>query len=218
MLPHKISGMAFDSAGNVYMPLSEAEDSSANDKSYPIARVELKTGKVSQLKGTFDHAAGLAIRMNADKKEILYIAEENTGRVLTYNLTDDQPGDKPLATGFPKFKDHGIGQLAFDPRGKLFVGWRMDPDDKTSGGIFDVTNGGDFKDFTKTAPLLKAAEFPTDVNGMAFDSKNNLYMGGDNQRFVYVSPFDATKGTFGAFEEFSNDIGGGDCETVAVAP
>jgi hypothetical protein len=216
-LPHKISGMAFDAEGNVYLSLSETEDGNLSSNLYPISRVELKTGKVSQLKGAFDHAKGLAVRMNADKKEILYIAEGNTGRVLTYNLTDDKLDDKPLATGFPKILDHGMGQLAFDQRGKLFVSWRMDPDDKNSGAVFDITNSGDFSDFTKTPPILKAADFTTDVNGIAFDSKNNLYMGGDNH-FVYVSPFDATKGTFGEFVQYANDNGGGDCESVAIAP
>jgi len=217
ILPHKISGMAFDAEGNVYLSLSEAEDASLQGNPYPISRVELKTGKVSQLKGTVDHAKGLAVRANADKKEILYIAEGNTGRVLTYNLTDDAPGDKPLVTGFPAILDHGMGQLAFDPRGKLFLSWQMDPSDRSTGAIFDITNGGDFSDFTKTPPVLMATEFATDVNGMAFDSKNNLYMGGDNH-FTFVSTFDSTAGTFGDFEQYANDNGGGDSESVTVAP
>src|SRR2546426_3584119 len=69
-LPHKICGMAFDAEGNVYLPLSETEDSSLGDNLYPITRIELKTGKVSQLKGTYDHARGLLIRTDANKNEI----------------------------------------------------------------------------------------------------------------------------------------------------
>ena len=216
-LPHKIGGLAFDAEGNAYLSLSEPEDGSLKGTLYPISRVELKTGKVSQLKATFNAAKGLTVRPDANKNEILYIAEENTGRVLTYNLTDDKLDDKPLATGFPPITDHGMAALAFDPRGHLFVAWRMDPNDNTTGAIFDITNGGDFSDFTKTKPILLASAFTTDVNGMAFDSKNNLYMGGDNH-FMFVSPFDASKGTFGEFVQYANDNGGGDCETVAIAP
>jgi hypothetical protein len=216
-LPHKIGGLAFDAEGNAYLSLSETEDGTLNDKLYSISRVELKTGKVSQLKGTFNHAKGLTIRPDANKNEILYIAEENTGRILTYNLTTDKLDDKPLATGFPAGTDHSSAAIAFDPRGHLFVSWRMDPNDKTTGGIFDVTNGGDFSDFTKTKPVLLMSDFQTDQNGMAFDSKNNLYVGGDNT-LMYFSPFDATKGTFGNFVPYGNDNGGGDCETVAIAP
>ncbi len=217
ILPHKISGMAFDAEGNVYLSLSEPEDSSLVGNLYPISRVELKTGKVSQLKSTYNAAKGLAIRPDANKNEILYIVEGNTGKVLTYNLTTDTPGDKPLATGFPAIADHGSGQLAFDPRGKLFVSWQMDPSDVTTGAVFDITNGGDFSDFTKTPPVVMMNDFKTDVNGMAFDSKNNLYMGGDNH-FTFVSPFDAAKGTFGDFVQYANDNGGGDAETVTIAP
>jgi hypothetical protein len=216
-LPHKIGGLAFDAEGNAYLSLSEPEDGSLKGTLYPIIRVELKTGKVSQLKGTFNHAKGLTVRPDANKNEILYIAEENTGKILTYNLTTDKLDDKPLATGFPSRTDHAMAAIAFDPRGHLFVSWRMDPSDNTTGAIFDITNGGDFSDFTKTKPILLMSAFTTDQNGMAFDSKNNLYMGGDNH-FMFVSPFDATKGTFGEFVQYANDNGGGDCETVAIAP
>lgn len=216
-LPHKIGAMAFDAEGNAYLSLSEPEDGDLKGTPLPIVRINLKTGNVSQLNATFNAPKGLVIRPNADGKEILYIAEENAGQVVTYNLTDDKLGDKPLATGFPKLTDHGMAALAFDPRGHLFVAWRMDPDDNRSGAVFEITNGGDFSDFTKTPPILMATEFSTDVNGMAFDSKNNLYMGGDSH-FTWVSPFDAATGKFGEFVEYANDNGGGDSESVVIAP
>jgi hypothetical protein len=221
-IPHKIGGIAFDAEANAYLSVGQTQgqddDSSLNDQTYPISRVEMSTGKVTYLNGTFNHAWGLAIRKNAVGKEILHIAEGNTGRVLTYNLTDNKLDDRPLATGFPAIPDHMGGALAFDPRGKLFVLWRLDPNDGSGGGVFDITAGGDFSDFTKTPPV---AMYPNrmDVQGMAFDSKNNLYVGGDNTNFVWFSPFDATKGTFGEFVQFtSSDNGGGDTETVAIAP
>jgi len=220
ILPHKISGLAFDAEGNAYLSLSEAEDSSLQGNSYPISRVELKTGKVSQLKGTYDHAKGLVIRADpTTKDEILYIVEGNTGRVLTYNLTKDTPDDKPLVTGFPAILDHGVGQLAFDSQGKLFLAIRMDPDDKYSNGIFDISKGFEFKDAASTPPVLMAPDIPADVNGLAFDANNNVYMGGDNNNFVWMSPFDASTGKYGDFAQFtSSDLGGGDAETVFIVP
>jgi hypothetical protein len=62
-----------------------------------------------------------------------------------------------------------------------------------------------------------ASAFGTDVNGLAFDSKNNMYVGGDNH-FTFVSPFDASAGTFGEFTQYATDNGGGDSESVTIAP
>jgi len=218
VLPNKMAAMAFDAEGNAYVSLSETSDSSLVDNSYPIARVELKTGKVSQIKGTYSHARGLVIRPDANKNEILYIFEAGTGKILTYNLTTDTPGDKPLATGFPVILDHGMGQLAFDQNGKLILGQRMDPDDKYTVGIFEISSsGGDFSDFTKTPPLLAPTDFAADVNGLAFDSKNNMFVGGDNH-ITFTAPFDASTGKWGDFVPYAPDNGGGDAETVAIAP
>jgi hypothetical protein len=216
-LPHKISSMAFDAEGNVYIPLSEPEDGSLAGTPYPIYRIELKTGKVSQLKGTYNSARGLLVQTDANKNEILYIVEAGTGKILTYNLTTDTPGDKPFATGFPVILDHGMGILRVDQRGKLMLTYRMDPNDNTTGAVFDISNGGDFSNFTKTPPVLMGFPFTTDTNGLVFDSKNNMYIGGDNH-FTFVSLFDATKGTWGDFNQYANDNGGGDCETLAIAP
>jgi len=220
-LPHKLGGMAFDGEGNVYLTLESTEDENSNGAdptlTMPIARINLKTGAKSTLNGMFNHAKGLAIKANADKSETLYIAEENTGKILTYNLTTDKLDATPFATGFPPITDHGMAEIAFDQRGKLFVTWRMDPQDNTTGAVFDITNGGDFSNFTKTPPILLASAFTTDENGLAFDSKNNMYVGGDNH-FTFVSPFDATKGTFGDFAQYANDNGGGDSESVTIAP
>jgi len=220
-LPHKLGGMAFDAEGNVYLTLESTEDENSNGANpsltLPIARVNLTTGAKSTLNGAFNHAKGLAIKANADKSETLYIAEENTGKILTYNLTTDKLDTKPFATGFPPITDHGMAALAFDPRGKLFATWRMDPNDNTTGAVFDITNGGDFSNFTNTPPILLATEFTTDENGLVFDSKNNMYVGGDNH-FTFVSALDATTGKFGDFTQYANDNGGGDCESIAIAP
>jgi hypothetical protein len=218
-LPHKMASMAFDAEGNVYIPLSEPEDGTLAGTPYPIYRIELKSGKVSTLKGTYNSARGLLITTDANKNEIMYIVEAGTGKILTYNLTTDTPGDKPFATGFPVILDHGMGILAFDKRtpAHLMLTYRMDPNDNTTGAVFDVSNGGDFSNFAKTPPILTGFSFTTDCNGFVFDSKNNMYIGGDNH-FTFVSNYDATKGTWGDFNQYANDNGGGDCESLAIVP
>jgi hypothetical protein len=225
-LPHKVGGLAFDAEGNAYLTLenTQAEDSNGDDPTltFPIARVNLKTGAKSTINGTFNHAKGLVVHPDANGNEILYIAEQETGRILTYNLTTDKLDSKPFATGFPSIGDHGMAALAFDKRtpAHLFVTWRMDPNDNTTGALFDITNGGDFSDLAKTPPVLKDFPFTTDVNGLAFDSKNSVFMGDDgNPGHIYFSLFDATKGTFGDLNSYTtDDLGGGDIETVAIAP
>jgi hypothetical protein len=219
--PHKIGGIAFDAEGNAYLSLGETqpEDDGSPDPrlTEPIVRVNLKSGKVSQLNGRYNHAWGLAIRPDANKNEILYIVEGNTGRVLTYNLTTDKLDAAPFATGFPTpGTDHMSGALAFDPRGHLFVAWRMDPTDDTTGGLFDITNGGDF---TNATPALLMSTFKTDVNGLVFDANNDAIMGGDNSFVVWMSPFDPKTGKFGDFVDYTGSgSGGGDNETMAIVP
>lgn len=207
--PSKMCGLAFDAAGNAYMTNSEVGKQ-------PIARIDMKTGKVSTLKGEYDGPRGLAILTDANKKEILYIVEGGTGIILSYNLTDDKPGDKPFATGFPVFASHQGGALAVDRRnGHLMLLISTDPNDENTGAVFDITAGGEFKDLTKTPPLVK---YPNrmDVNGLSIDSKGNLYVGGDNTHMVWVSTLDAAAGKYGAFQQLNNDSG--ECETVTVAP
>jgi glucose/arabinose dehydrogenase len=207
--PTKMVAMVFDTAGNAYITNSEVGRQ-------PIAKVDPSTGKVSTLNGDYDGPRGLAIRKDANNKEILYIVEGATGNVLTYNLTDNTPGDKPFATGFPGQADHQGGSLAFDPRGRLMLHWRMDPDDEHSGGVFDITAGGDFKDFAKNPPLV-LTPMRMDVNKMSIDSKNNIYLGGDNTNVTWVSTFDAATGKFSDFVELTPATQG-EAETTAVAP
>jgi glucose/arabinose dehydrogenase len=216
--PQKLCGLVFDAAGNAYLSLSEAAESAANRQPHPIVRVDTKTGSVTELPVAYDHARGLAIATTADKKEILYIVEAGTGRVLSYNLTDNQPGDKPLATGFPPMADHVPGSIALDPRGHLFVLWRMNRDDantadENSGGLFDITNGGDFSDVSKTPPLVKT-QFRMDVNQMAFDSQNYLYLTGNDSKTVWVSPFQGDV----FFQALAFAVNVGNCDAIAIAP
>jgi hypothetical protein len=173
---------------------------------------------VTALPGEYDHARGLAIATTADKKEILYIVEAGTGRVLTYNLTDNLPGEKPLATGFPPLTDHVAGSIAIDPRGRIMLLWRMNPNDantadENSGGLFDITNGGDFSDFVKTPPLVRT-QFPLDVNQFAFDSQNYLYFPGSDSRTVWVCSFQGDV----FFQAVAYSVNVGNCEACAVAP
>jgi hypothetical protein len=200
----KVCGLAFDAAGNAYVSNSE------NGKQ-AIARVA-SDGKISALPVQYDRPRGLAIRKDADNKEILYIAEGGSGSILTYNLTDDKPGDKPLATGFVKVDNHQPGSVVVDPRGRVLVLWKRDPDDSNSGAVFDVTDGGDFA--SKDPVLDLGGAIRMDVNEMAVDSKNNLYIASDGSGEVYMSPF--VDGKFGDIESFASGMG--DCEAVAIAP
>jgi len=220
--PHKIGAIAFDAEGNAYLTLGQTqeEDSASSDPNLrePIVRVNLKTGAVSNLIGLYNHAWGLAVRPDANKNEILYIVEGGTGSVLTYNLTTDKLDAKPFATGFPLSTDHLSGAIAFDQRtpSHLFVAWRMDPNDNTTGGLFDITAGGDF---SKATPALLMSTFKTDVNGLVFDANNNAIMGGDNSFVVWMSPFDPKTGKFGDFVDYTGSgSGGGDNETMAIVP
>jgi sugar lactone lactonase YvrE len=192
---NKFCGLAFDAAGNAYIANGEAD-------MQPIARVD-PTGKVSQLTGEFNRPRGLAVQ-----GDTLYICESANGQVLAYNLKDNTV--KPFATGFQKLDDHTAGQLAIDPRGHILVLWKMDPDDENSGGVFDITAGGDF---SGKAPLLKPT-FRCDMNQMAVDSKNNLYAMGDGGGNMWISRFDGSK--FADFVEFATGLG--DSEAMAIAP
>jgi sugar lactone lactonase YvrE len=191
----KYCGLAFDQAGNAYIANGEAD-------MQPIVRVD-PTGKVSQLTGQFNRPRGLAVQ-----GDTLYIAESAAGRVLAYNLKDNTA--KPFATGFLAGDDHTSAQLAIDPRGHIFVLWKMDPDDENSGGVFDITAGGDF---TGKAPILKPT-FRCDMNQIAVDSKNNLYAMGDGGGNLWVSRFDGTQ--FAEFVELATGLG--DSESMAIAP
>lgn len=211
--PGKTDGIAFDAAGNIYLDSSENGDQ-------PIMKVT-PDGKVSPLKGTYNEPKGLAIKKDANNKEILYIAQGSDGTIQSYNLTDDQPGTQPFAKGFLALDDHTPGQLAVDPRGHLMVLWRLDDTDKNTPALFDITNGGDFSDVTKTPPVAKGT-FRSDVNEIAIDSQNNVYAAGNDSHSLWMSKFDSAKGTFADFTAIAGTAANlgdlNDSEACAVAP
>jgi WD40 repeat protein len=194
----KYGGLVFDPAGNAYI----ANGDSGTDPQ-PILRVD-PTGKVTQLTGVFENPHGLAVL-----NDTLYIGESNTGRVLAYNLKDNTV--KPFATGFVQGTDHVASQLAVDPRGHLLVLWKVDPDDEHTPGLFDITAGGDF---AGKSPIAKGT-FRLDMNQIAVDSKNNVYVAGNDSHRVWISRFSADK-----FADFVELNGGdvGDSEAIAIAP
>lgn len=190
--PSKLCGMVFDQAGNAYITNSESG-------MQPVDRVA-PDGKITTLKGQFDRPRGLAIQ-----GDTLYIAESGTGSVLAYNLKDDSV--KPYATGFEKINDHTPGSLVIDPRGRLLTLWK---DADGNANLYDITGGGSF---TGKQPLLQVG-FRMDINQMAVDSKNNLYIAGDGSGTLWQCKF--SNGKFAAEESFADDLG--DHEAVAVAP
>jgi hypothetical protein len=213
--PTKLCGIAFDAAGNVYLDNSEPGGN-------PIMKVA-PDGKVSALKGTYDGPRGLAVAKDANSKEILYIAQASDGTVQTYNLTDDQPGTEAFATGFKTIADHTPGSIVVDHRDHILLLWRTSDSDgnnnyDNSGAVFDITKGGDF---SSTFPVLKT-QFRMDVNQMAVDSLNNLYIAGNDSRTCWMSTFDSSKGTYTSLVPISGTAANlgdvGDSEAIAIAP
>jgi hypothetical protein len=94
-----------------------------------------------------------------------------------------------------------------DRRGHLLVNW------STSGagtGIYDITAGGDFSNAT---PIV-AATYSIDVNQIAVDDSNDIFVAGADSDNMYVSRFAA--GAWSAFVVFATGLG--DTESVGVAP
>jgi hypothetical protein len=182
--PSKLCGMAFDAAGNVYI-------SSSEQGAQPIMKVTL-AGQISALKGTYNEPKGLAVKKDANNKEVLYIVQAGDATVQTYNLTDDQPGTQAFAKGFTQLDNHVPGSIVVDHLGHILVLWRTRSDDannadENSGALFDITNGGDFSSAT---PLVKT-QFRMDVNQMAVDSQNNVYIAGNDSHTCWMSKFDS---------------------------
>jgi hypothetical protein len=215
--PNKMCGIAFDGASNIYLTSSE-------NGAQPIMKVT-PAGKVSPLKGTYNLPRGLAVKKDASNNEILYIVQAGDATIQTYNLTTDTPGTSAFAKGFPQQDNHTPGSIVVNHQGQILVLWRLDPSDannafdSNSGAVFDITAGGDFSDLTKTPPLVHT-QFRMDVNEMAVDSQNNLYIAGNDSRTCWMSPFNGGKyGPCVAFSGFgANQANLGDSEAVAVAP
>jgi hypothetical protein len=213
--PSKMDGMAFDAAGNVYLDSSE-------QGAQPIMKVT-PDGKFSALKGTYNLPKGLAVKKDANNKEILYIVQGGDATVQSYNLTDDQPGTQPFAKGFTQLDNHVPGSIVVDHQGRILVLWRTRSDDannanENSGALFDITNGGDFSAAT---PLVKT-QFRMDVNQMAVDSQNNVYIAGNDSHSTWMSKFDSSTGKYATCVAIAGNEANlgdvGDSEAVAVAP
>lgn len=218
--PTKMQGIAFDAASNIYIDSSEQGDQ-------PIMKVTPDGKTVSALKGTYNEPKGLAVKKDANNNEILYIVQASDATVQTYNLTTDTPGTQPFARGFPQLDNHVPGSIVVDHQGHILVLWRLDPTDSNneldsnSGALFDITNGGDFSDLTKTPPLVHT-QFRMDVNEMAVDSQNNVYAAGNDSQTCWMSKYDSSTGKYANFVAFSGrhasqpDLG--DSEAMAIAP
>jgi hypothetical protein len=214
--PGKMCGIAFDAAGDVFVNNSEKG-------AQPIMKVA-PDGKVSALQGTYDQPRGMAVLKNAQNQEILYVAQASDGTVRAYNLTDDQPITAAFATGFPVIANHTPGSMVVDRRGHILLLWRTSSTDGNSGAVFDITAGGDFSNLQNTPPLVSTL-FRMDVNQMAVDSQNNLYVAGNDSQTLWLSlflgdqytgfiPIAGQEATY--INDGVNDIA--DCEAVAIAP
>jgi hypothetical protein len=190
-----IEGMARDASGNFYLANSEAGLTQ-------IAKVTpgADGGAITYLPTSFDNPANLVVAGN-----VLLVAEGNKGRVVAHDIVSGN--EAVWATGFVPGSSHISASLVVDRRGHLLVNW------STSGagtGIYDITAGGDF---TNATPIV-AATYSIDVNQIAVDDANDIFVAGADSDNMYVSRFAA--GAWGAFVVFATGLG--DNESVGVAP
>jgi hypothetical protein len=190
-----IEGMARDASGNFYL---------ANSESGPtqIAKVTpgADGGAITYLPTSFDNPANLLVAGN-----VLLVAEGNKGRIVAHDIVSGN--EAVWATGFVAGTSHISASLIVDRRGHLLVNW------STSGagtGIYDITAGGDFSNAT---PIV-AATYSIDVNQMAVDDANDIFVAGADSDNMYVSRF--TAGAWSPFVVFATGLG--DNESVGVAP
>jgi outer membrane protein assembly factor BamB len=186
-----LEGMALDEDGNAYV-------SNGDGGRQRVVRVS-PAGVVSALAGTYDNATGLWVCGRT-----LLIAEGNTGRVLAHDLTSG--AEAPHARGFRASPTHLSGQLAVDHRGRVLVLWS----NALGTGLFDITAGGDLSAARPLVPYTAGI----DVNQIAIDADNNVYVAGDGTSNLYVSRF--TAGVFAPFVVFARGLG--DTESVAIGP
>ncbi|MGI8553900.1 MAG: SMP-30/gluconolactonase/LRE family protein [Dehalococcoidia bacterium] len=186
-----VEGLTFDGNGNAYV-------TSGENGAQPVAKVT-PGGSVSYLSPSPVNPTGPAVIGGT-----LYVSEGDSGSVLAYPLEGGQPA--PFATGFQKASSHFSGQMAVDPRGRLILLWSTG----SESGLFDISGGGDF---SAQLPLVTAS-FRIDLNQIAIDGANNVYVAGDGEGTLNISRFSG--GSFAPFEVFVDGLG--DTESVAVVP
>ncbi len=186
-------GMAFDPDGNAFISNTELGVQ-------PVAIVA-PDGTVGYLPDLYDNPIGLAV-LNG----LLYIVEGGQGQVWTWDLSS---GDRELfATGFRPGGSHVSGALTVDRYGRLLLM------SSTGGafGVYDISAGGDF---TGLDPLVPApASFYVDINGIAVDRANNLYLSSGRVGTIYKSHYHRQTDTYKPFEAFVTGLD--DTEVVAV--
>ncbi|MBI5514425.1 MAG: hypothetical protein HY909_11695 [Deltaproteobacteria bacterium] len=187
-----IEGLANDEDGNLFL-------SNGDGGRQRVVRVS-SAGAASPLPGMYDNPTGLWVC-----GRVLLISEGGAGRVLSHDLVTGV--DTPYARGFRPAGTHISGQLHVDHRGRVLVLWSTAA---AGTGLFDITGGGDFA----TARPVVPYPFAIDVNQIAIDASNNIYVAGDGGGVLYVSRFRA--GAFAPFEVFARGLG--DTESVAVGP
>jgi hypothetical protein len=189
--PGDTLSLAFDDAGNAYI-------GSDDNQVGPIA-VLAPDGSVDYLPGPFSNVRSLLV-LNG----VLYIAEGGPGRVLLYDLSSGETTE--LATGFATGGTNISGALTVDQRGRVLTLWAGAH--VRNWGLIDITDGGDFAD---EDPAVRAP-FRIDVNQMAVDSNNNLYVAGNESGAVWICLFDGKQ--FGPMQVFVDGMG--DNESVMV--
>ena len=194
-----IAGIARDADGNFYL-------SSSDNGPTQIAKVALgKDGGTSTLLPTpRDNPTGLVVCNGA-----LFVSEGNKGRVVRHDLASGVETD--FATGFVAGAGHVSGMMVVDQRGHLLVNWKATGGDAGGvQGIFDITAGGDFSNATPRV----VCDFYTDVNPIAVNEANDLFVAGASTGALYVAR--AAGEGWSPFVVFAQGLM--DTESVGVGP
>jgi hypothetical protein len=190
-----VEGMARDASGSFYLANSEAGQTQ-------LAKVTpgADGGAITYLPTSFDDPASLFVAGN-----VLLVAEGNKGRIVAHDIVSGN--EAVWATGFVPGSSHISTSLVADRRGHLLVNWNTSTAGK---GIYDITAGGDFSSAT---PMV-AIDFNIDVNQIAVDDANDIFVAGADSGNVYVSRF--ASGAWSPFAVFATGLG--DNESVGIAP
>jgi hypothetical protein len=196
-----VEGMARDANGVFYLSNSETGMTQ-------IARVTpgVDGGASERLPTAFDDPTGLVVCGG-----VLLVAEGNKGRVVAHDLASG--AESVWASGFAMAGSHISAQMVVDRRGHLLLNWKSSAAGSAQ-GIFDITAGGDFSAATPLASVASA--FSTDVNEIAVNEANDIFVAGNGGGNMYVARAAEDAGTWAPFVVFASGLG--DTESVGIGP
>lgn len=189
----RITGIATDSSGNIYI--------SSEEPGVRIKRIA-RDGTVSDLPPLLNFPAGLLVAGNT-----LYVSEGQSGSVKKIELATN--AITTHATGFPPGQHFFSGQMVRTAANRLFVLWGQT---HLNRGLFDITNGGTVN---MNAPVTAANAFRIDINQLATDAANAIYFGGNGSGAVYRALPNGSV-AYHPTQRFADGIT--ECESLAIYP